>query len=158
MTTHIDFETTLGWSPADEQFGPDSNYLGSPKVLEAMLRVFLHDVSEERGKDNPGIEQWVADRALKDVRVLLGRSNDAVPISREWNAAGGGIVRQVSDRYAAEGTPEEVMAVPFYRLIETMIECEDLIDKGEDWEHLIDGDIETAIKTFLGIDDQAADL
>jgi hypothetical protein len=156
--TGMDLTATLGWSPADDRFGPDSNYLGNPKVIEAMLRLFLHDVSEEQGKDQPDIERWVADRIQKDVLILLGRSNDAAPISDEWNSPGGGIVRKVSSRYQIEGTPEEIMAVPFYRLIETMVECKDLMDKGEDWEHLMDGDLETAVKTFLGIDDQAPDL
>jgi hypothetical protein len=148
----------------DKIGNPDTIYLGDPKTVEAMVRLFLSDATQKRadvmtGKDSDDdLTGWLKNRIQRDVDVLLGRSNTAIPIGPEWNARGGGIVGQVAKRYGVSGSPDEIMAVPFYNLVDTLLKCEQLDAAGEDWEHLIDGDVETAVATFLGIDDQMLDL
>lgn len=47
-------------------------------------------------------------------------------------------------------TPEETVGFPLYMLLETAMLAEDLEAAGEDWEHLIDGDVEKAVAAYLG--------
>lgn len=140
-------------------FGDDGDYyLGSPAVIEALIRNTLGKIYAEREREGAGQDpengpDYIGVLIGSAVQVLLGRQNAYKPISDVWNAdeAGAGIVRSVGAHYGLSGqTPAETIGFPFYMLLETAMMAEDLEAAGEDWEHLIDGDVEKAVAAFLG--------
>lgn len=140
--------------------GGEKDYLGDPAVLDAMLRGFIADAVAVRDANNrleptaPEPGKWLADRASREARRLIGMDRDAIPVP-EWNVddARRGICAGIARRYRVTGqTAEEVAAFPFYSLAGTVVEAMRLAAKGEEFETLIDGEIETALHTLLGTD------
>jgi hypothetical protein len=154
---------TPDWIAPDMPFGlPRGDdrdyYLGSPAVIEALIRNTMAKIYADRERADSGAEPENGPdfvRVLIDnaVQILLGRQNRYLPVSDVWNAddPGSGIVRSVEAHYGLSGqTPAETIGFPFYMLLETAMMAEDLEAAGEDWEHLIDGDVEKAVAAFLG--------
>lgn len=154
---------TPDWIAPDMPFGlprgdDKDYYLGSPPVIEALIRNTLSEIYAEReraaeGKEPQNGPEYVDVLIGKAVQILLGRQNRYIPLSDVWNAneSGAGIVRSVEAHYGLSGqTPEETVGFPLYMLLETAMLAEDLEAAGEDWEHLIDGDVEKAVAAYLG--------
>jgi hypothetical protein len=143
--------------------GDKDYYLGSPTVVEALIRNTLGKIYADREKAGEGGEpdngpEFVQVLIEQAVQILLGRQNRYIPISDVWNAdqPGAGIVRSVEAAYGLSGqTPAETLAFPFYMLLETAMQAEDLDAAGEDWEHLIDGDVEKMVAAFIGAPTEA---
>lgn len=156
----------INWISPDMPFGlPTADeadyYLGSPKVVEAMIRSTLGKIYDTRekataerdGTPGGGTEEDIKPLVDSLVQALLGRQNAFKVISDVWNADDpqAGIVRSVESAYGLSGySAAETIAFPVYLLLQTAMECEDLQAAGEDWEHLIDGDIEKMVAAFTG--------
>lgn len=156
-------ETKLDWAGPYTPFAlvrgeARDFYLGNPKVVEAMIRNAMGRIYSDRQKEVEGGTpengpQYVTTVIASTVQALLGRQNAYTPISDVWNSSepGSGIMRSVEDSYGLSGqSPSDTVAWPFYLLLETAMEAEELAAKGEDWEHLIDGDIEKMVAAFTG--------
>ena len=128
-----------------------ADYLGDPATLDAILRNFLADAILAR-ETEPNVEQWLAERIARDGATLLGKSNSVTPVPG-WNAPDGGIINGIRTRYDVKAdTPEKIIAVPFYAILEDYMTAVDQAAEGKDWEHIIDGAIELAVATLLGTD------
>jgi hypothetical protein len=141
--------------------GDDKDYyLGSPAVIEALIRNTMGAIYEQRNRledvENPPPPTFVEDEIGKFVSTLLNRGNRYVAISEVWNAESprAGIVQHVAKAYGLEGQePRETIAYPLYLLLQTMMQAEELDAAGEEWEHLVDGDIEKAVAAYIGAPD-----
>ena len=133
-------------------------YLGSPRVIEALIRNTVGEIYAERERESAETEpqngpDYVETLISKAVQTLIGRHNRYIPISDVWNAdaAGAGIVRSVAAAYGlTDQTPAEIVGFPIYMLLQTLLEAEELDANGEDWEHLVDGDIEKMVAAYTG--------
>ena len=142
---------------------PDKQYLGDPAYVEALIRSFAADMLQDRMQTQAGADKQakiggMMARIKKATDILIGRANDVTPINDGWNSPSGGIVEAVRDSYGiAPDTPDAVMAVPFLYLLQVLADSMRLQADGQDFKHLIDGEIASMIAVFLGYADQAAE-
>ena len=134
------------------------NYLGNPDVLDALIRNAVGAVVKARGDmaegRNVDARAVVEKQAAAFAKIILGRNKDYTPIGPQWNGPEGTVIGQIRRRYdLVRSTPEAIAAHPFMACIEAYLAAEKAEADGDDWEHLIDGEIELAVATLVGADE-----
>ena len=134
-----------------ETLGKD-NYLGDPKVVEAIVRSFLLAAIKARSAEKDP-EAWLHARTAAEARRFLGQNDALIPIP-SWNAPDGELPRHIKRRFnLSDDDPLVIVQVPFYALCRAYLEAVEEEAAGRDWQHLIDGAIEFTVALMLGTDE-----
>lgn len=141
----------------------DSNYLGDPEVLEALVRSKLARVikarmeaaeAAARGETIPDAGAVAHREAAEFAEIVLGANRSYEVLSPYWNSPTGGVMGQIRRRYNLQaGDPAEIAAFPLWAAVRAYLDAVNEENAGREWEHLIDGEIEIAVAVLLGVDD-----
>jgi hypothetical protein len=145
---------------ADEIVDGEAEYLGRQETIDALVRSFLSDALDVKGRNDErdpkaqDPEKWLRDRLAVEARRLIGQDNSFLPVPF-WNTPDPdtGILRQIQMRYNFRGgTPEQIASVPFYMVLQGGMDAIKAAEEGKDFQLLVEGPIETAVATILGVD------
>lgn len=142
--------------------GASETFLGNPSVVDALVRVTVFEILQMRAVATNKREEVktsdIRDRIQRTVDILLGRSNSYEPMAAGFNSPTGQIVRSVATATGVdpEGLDvDSIMALPIVMILAAISEAETLEMNGEDWEHIVDGEIESAVRAYMGTDEIA---
>jgi hypothetical protein len=132
---------------------PEIQYLGDPRLIDALLRNFLSKAIDAQIEDQTTgtktVDLVMAQEAQKCAKIVLGLDPDYVVISPEWN--GTGLLMAIRRRWnLTDGNAFDIASVPFYALVEAYTIAMGLEAEGKDWDHVIDGAIELSSHVLMG--------
>jgi hypothetical protein len=138
--------------------GASETFLGNPSVVDALVRMTVFEILQMRAaateKGEEVVTSAITDRIQRMVDILLGRSNNYEPMAAGFNSPTGQIVRSVAAAVGVDPESEAadaIMALPIALILSAISDAETLEMNGEDWEHIVDGEIDSAVRAYMGI-------